>query len=98
MVQQMSSETETNRVIVKGKVQGVGFRFSTVRRAHELGVRGWVRNLDDGTVEALLQGAPDQIDELLSWMRYGPPAARVDNVEVERLYDEDRRYESFQQI
>lgn len=91
-------ELETNRVRVTGKVQGVGFRFSTVRRAHELGVTGWVRNEEDGSVEAVLQGSADQIDQMLSWLQYGPPSARVDNVDVEPLYTEERRYDSFQQI
>lgn len=92
------AEIETNRVRVTGRVQGVGFRFSTVRRAHELGVTGWVRNEEDGSVLALLQGTPDQIDQMLSWIQYGPPRARVDNVEVEHLYTEERRYDSFQQL
>lgn len=93
-----TTDLETNRVSVTGKVQGVGFRFATVRRAHELGVRGWVRNQDDGSVQALLQGTVDQVDQMLSWLQYGPPQARVDDVQVEQLYMDDRRYESFQQI
>lgn len=91
-------DIETSRVRITGRVQGVGFRFSTVRRAHELGVTGWVRNEDDGSVQALLQGNTEQIDEMLSWLQYGPPNARVDNVEVEPLYTEERRYGSFQQL
>ncbi len=92
------TDLETNMVLVTGKVQGVGFRFATVRRAHESGVTGWVRNQDDGSVQALLQGTADQIDNMLSWLQYGPPRARVENVQVERLYTDDRRYGSFQQI
>lgn len=92
------SDIETNRVRVRGKVQGVGFRFSTLRRAHELGVTGWVRNEADGSVQVLLQGTPDQIDRMLSWLQYGPPNASVEHVDVEHLYTEDRRYESFQQL
>lgn len=95
---QHNLDLETNRVVVSGKVQGVGYRFSAVRQAHELGVTGWVRNQHDGTVEAVLQGTPDQIDQMLSWMRYGPPGARVENVDAERLYDESRRFDSFQQL
>lgn len=89
---------ESNKVRITGKVQGVGFRFATVRRAHELGVTGWVRNENDGSVQAMVQGTTDQIDQLISWLQYGPPNARVDNVEVEHLYTEERRYESFQQL
>src|SRR5690554_6432225 len=83
-------DVETNMVWVRGQVQEVGFRFATVRRAHELGVTGWVRNQDDGSVQALLQGTADQIDAMLSWLHYGPPRARVDEVEVEKLYTEER--------
>ncbi len=96
--QSKTVDLETNMVNITGKVQGVWFRFSTVRRAHELGVRGWVRNQDDGSVQALLQGTADQIDQMLSWLQYGPPLARVDDVQVERIYTDDRRYDSFQQI
>lgn len=95
---QHNLDLETNRVVVSGKVQGVGYRFSAVRQAHELGVMGWVCNQHDGIVEAVLQGTPDQIDQMLSWMRYGPPGARVENVDAERLYDESRRFDSFQQL
>lgn len=95
---QKTIELETNLVLVTGQVQGVGFRFATVRRAHELGLTGWVRNQGDGSVQALLQGPVDQIDEMLSWLQYGPPRARVDHVDVERIYTDERRYGSFQQI
>lgn len=97
-MQTSRTDLETNSVVVTGKVQGVGFRFSTVRRAHELGVTGWVRNQDDGSVQAVLQGTADQVDQMLSWLRYGPPQARVEDVQVEQLYMDDRRYDSFQQI
>lgn len=91
-------DLETNIVHVKGQVQGVGFRFAAVRRAHELGVTGWVRNQDDGSVQVLLQGNIDQIDAMLSWLHYGPPRARVTDVHVERNDTDNRRYDSFQQI
>lgn len=88
---------ETLSVRVTGKVQGVGFRNSTVRQAHSLGVAGWVRNLDDGSVEALLQGPHDRIDKMLSWLHVGPPAAQVDEVEADEI-QEDRLYDRFEQI
>ena len=91
------NEVETLAVKVSGKVQGVGFRFAAVRRAHSLGIFGWVRNLEDGTVEALLQGGHDKVDQMLSWLNVGPPAARVDNVEISDVQD-DRRYDRFEQI
>lgn len=91
-------DVETNLVNIKGRVQGVGFRFATVRAAHELGITGWVRNQPDGTVQAVIQGDPDQIDAMLSWLQVGPPSARVDDVSIERDYAAERRYDSFQQI
>lgn len=71
--------------------------MATVRQAHSLGIAGWVRNLEDGTVEALLQGAHDRIDQMLSWLRVGPPAARVDEIESQEVQS-DRRYDRFEQI
>ena len=86
---------ETLRVVVSGQVQGVGFRAATIREAHALGITGWVRNLDDGTVEALLQGSSDQVDRMLEWMRHGPPAAQVRDVQTEDFHGE-RRFERFE--
>lgn len=91
------TDVETLSVRVTGKVQGVGFRMAAVRQAHSLGVAGWVRNLEDGAVEALLQGPHDRIDEMLSWLRVGPPAARVDEIESQEV-QEDRHYDRFEQI
>ncbi len=71
------------RVVVTGRVQGVFFRASTRRRARSAGLVGWVRNRDDGRVEAHLQGDPDAVGEVAEWMRDGgPPHARVDDVSV----------------
>lgn len=69
-------------VIVRGKVQGVFFRESTRRRALELGVHGFVRNLSDGTVEAVAQGDDAAIADFLAFCRSGPPAANVTDVSV----------------
>ena len=90
------TSVETVSVRVTGKVQGVGFRLATVRQAHMLGVRGWVRNANDGAVEALLQGSTDQVDRMLAWLRVGPPAAEVREVANHVEYD-DRRYDRFEQ-
>jgi DNA ligase D-like protein (predicted 3'-phosphoesterase) len=68
---------------VRGRVQGVGFRDSTVRRARETGVRGWVRNADDGTVQAHLEGPEGAVDELVRFLQEGPPSARIDEIGVE---------------
>src|ERR1700751_6078452 len=70
------------RFLVRGRVQGVGFRWFVEREAHLLGVAGWVRNNHDGSVEVLAQGTRDQLSGLHSRLRGGPPAARFDNIEV----------------
>jgi len=88
---------ETVLVTIRGKVQGVGYRHATVRRAHMLGVTGWVQNLEDGTVEALVQGSPDQVDHMLEWLRRGPPAASVRELETQRQFTE-KRYGRFEQV
>lgn len=75
---QPSSPTKAVRVVVKGRVQGVFFRDWTVETARSLGLAGWVRNRRDGTVEALLSGDPDKVDEMVSRrIPVGPPAAAV---------------------
>lgn len=65
------------RLIIRGDVQGVGYRYAMVVAAKTLRVTGWVRNRRDGTVEALVQGEPDAVEQLLAWCHSGPPAARV---------------------
>jgi acylphosphatase len=73
---------EARRFVVRGRVQGVGFRWFVEREAHILGIAGWVRNNHDGSVEVLAQGTRDQLSGLHSRLRDGPRAARVDTVEV----------------
>ena len=70
------------RVYVSGRVQGVFFRAETQRAATNYNLTGWVRNLADGRVEALLEGEGKSVDKMLEWCRKGPPAARVENVSV----------------
>jgi len=74
--------TEARRYVVRGRVQGVGFRWFVEREAHILSVAGWVRNNHDGSVEVLAQGTREQLSGLHSRLREGPRAARVDSVEV----------------
>lgn len=76
------SEPRAVRVRVSGRVQGVGFRYSTSARAAELGLSGWVRNLVDGSVEAHLEGDGDRVQEMLDWLRRGPALARVDRLDA----------------
>ncbi len=92
----LDERVETVYVRVRGVVQGVGFRHATVREAHALKLRGWVANREDGSVEAMIQGPAPQIDRMLAWLRSGPPAARVSEVEFEDR-PTDKRFERFQQ-
>jgi acylphosphatase len=69
------------RFRVSGRVQGVGFRYAALNEARRLGVAGWVRNLPDGGVEVLAQAEPAVLERFHDWLRQGPPAARVTNVE-----------------
>jgi acylphosphatase len=70
------------RIVVRGRVQGVGFRFFTRREASRLGVRGWVRNRADGAVEAHLEGDDSAVEALLASVRQGPPFAAVTALEL----------------
>jgi len=71
-------------VTVRGRVQGVGFRYDTVLRARSLGLGGWVRNRSDGTVEAVFEGPGDRVESMLDWCGRGPAGARIDAVEADR--------------
>jgi len=69
-------------VLISGRVQGVGFRWSCRRMAGEEGVRGWCRNLPDGRVEACFEGDPAAVERALAWCRGGPPAALVTALDI----------------
>ena len=71
------------RVRVTGLVQGVFFRAETRDRARSLGVNGWVRNVEDGSVEAVFEGERGRVERLVDWCRRGPRGARVDRVDVQ---------------
>jgi acylphosphatase len=68
------------RYVVRGRVQGVGFRWFVLGRARDLGVKGWVRNTRDGAVEAAAEGAADALVQFEAALRRGPPGSRVDAV------------------
>ena len=72
---------QARRFLVRGRVQGVGFRWFVEREAHILGIAGWVRNNPDSSVEVLAMGTRDQLSGLRSRLREGPRAARVDDVD-----------------
>ena len=75
--------TKRVRLTVSGVVQGVGFRMYAQREARHLGLTGFVRNLPGGEVEIVAEGDSAAVDRLIAWARRGPPAARVERVEVE---------------
>ena len=81
---------KARHAIVRGRVQGVGYRFFVERAAREFGIRGWVRNLPDGTVEAVAEGDDDAIASFLARLRQGPRGSRV-----ESLAEEDHSVSGF---
>jgi acylphosphatase len=78
----MNAPAVTRHLIVRGLVQGVGYRWSMVQAARRLGVRGWVRNRRDGSVEALACGSAAAVEALAAWARSGPDGAQVSALEV----------------
>lgn len=82
----MSDDSVRRHVTISGEVQGVSFREAARRRATEAGVSGWIANRSDGRVEAVLEGPPEAVEELVEFCREGPTAASVESVDVE---DED---------
>ena len=75
--------------LIQGRVQGVGFRWFVQREASELALRGWVRNTEDGDVEVVAAGEPDDISELRASLKRGPRGARVDRVVEHSLNDNE---------
>ena len=76
------SERVTRRLAISGRVQGVFFREAMRQEAARLGVSGWVRNRRDGSVEAVVQGAPAAVEAIVAWARRGPPDAAVGSLEA----------------
>ncbi|MEL6162813.1 MAG: acylphosphatase [Cyanobacteria bacterium J06641_2] len=81
---------------ISGKVQGVGYRYSTMNEAKKLGLKGWVRNLPDSRVEALFEGESEVVEEMIRWCHRGPTAAVVKDVQVE--YSEAEGLQGFEII
>ena len=69
-------------LLISGRVQGVTFRASTKRKAQSLGLKGWVRNTDDGKVEAVIEGEKEKIEKLIEWAKRGPRLADVENIKI----------------
>jgi acylphosphatase len=85
----------TRRLRIFGTVQGVGYRDALRFEAQRRALTGWVRNRLDGSVEALIQGAPEAVDALIAWARCGPPAAHVVDLRIE-LPDDTSRCSGFE--
>ncbi|MDJ0731374.1 MAG: acylphosphatase [Crocosphaera sp.] len=81
-------------VFISGKVQGVGYRYSTVQEAQKLGIGGWVRNRLDGRVEAIFEGKEPLIEQMLQWCHQGPRSAKVTDLTVETV--EPQLYQRFE--
>lgn len=87
MINEKASSEQSRRIrahiLVSGFVQRVFFRSYTKNTADTIGVFGWVQNLADGRVEAMLEGEKEKVEKMVEWMKKGPPAAKIDNVEIE---------------
>ena len=84
------------QLLIRGKVQGVFFRASAKDVADEIGVRGWVKNTEEGDVEILASGSHDQLQKFIEWCKIGPRRAIVTNVEVTNV--DDQNFKSFNVI
>jgi acylphosphatase len=87
---------KTVRLIIQGRVQGVSYRWWTVGAATQRGLDGWVRNRRDGSVEVLVSGLAQTVDDLIEACRQGPPAARVNDIEI--TPQEGRAESGFRQL
>ena len=81
------------RLIIRGRVQGVGFRYAFADEARSRKLRGWVRNRRDGSVEAIVAGPAADVDAIITWSRRGPPAAQVTAVETSATDGDFARFE-----
>jgi len=75
------------KIIVSGRVQGVGYRFFCQRKAHEFGISGWARNCSNGTVEVRASGADDALSEFVTALKRGPKFGRVEDISVNQFAD-----------
>jgi acylphosphatase len=92
------NEDVGRHVMIRGVVQGIGFRWFLSQQARRLNVSGWVRNLHDGRVEAVLTGSQAAVAALIYWASFGPPGARVDELSVESSAERHIGFEKRQTI
>ena len=89
----------TRHLRITGRVQGVGYRYALKSEAQAHGIHGWVRNCRDGTVEAVVQGDAQAVEQILAWAKRGPPAARVAEINAQPAQGElDRPYGGFEEL
>jgi len=81
------------RLVIRGGVQGVGYRYSMLAQATRMGITGWVRNRRDGTVEAVVAGPVGDLESIVAWARRGPPGSTVTDVAVEDAQGNFRSFE-----
>ncbi|OGY22582.1 MAG: acylphosphatase [Candidatus Woykebacteria bacterium GWB1_45_5] len=74
---------ERVHLVIIGEVQAVGFRFTAIEVARDLGLTGWVKNNPDGSVEIVAEGPKEKLENLLTWAKTGPPLARIEDVKIE---------------
>lgn len=91
----MAEDVVIKHVVIRGIVQGVFYRKATKQKADSLNVTGWVRNQDDGSVEALFQGNSENVSAMIEWCWQGPRASRVDGIEELPFDKAEERYERF---
>lgn len=84
---------KTLRAVVSGRVQGVCFRAYTREAALRHGVKGWVRNLPDGSVEALISGEAERVDRMIAWLHQGSPMSLVSRVALEEMAPDDQYFD-----
>ncbi|HMO30255.1 acylphosphatase [Enterovirga sp.] len=85
------------RIVIRGRVQGVGFRYWTAGLARDLGLGGWVRNRRDGSVEAVFRGPAETVGRMIEACRGGPPSARVETVEEHSVAPDEAEEGNFEQ-
>ena len=82
-------------VVISGRVQGVWFRASTKEKADQLGLTGWVKNTNDGNVEAVFEGEEKFVQEMLNWCHQGPRHSKVENVEIKKQQESSNVFNDF---
>lgn len=87
--------TISKHLIISGRVQGVGFRHFTYKTARELGIKGWVKNLRNGTVETVFTGSPEDVYTMKERLEEGPPRARVQHIEEVKLPADTDKFHDF---